>query len=186
MEIEFHNANKIFLPGQFIEIEVSSSLYPIFRRPFSIFDVSSKSFFILYKKIGIGTKLLSEHNFYINFIGPLGISYPFNNNHYKNILIIGGGTGVASVYYLAQYLFRRNISFNAIFGFKNKEEFYLNDYIGNLQNCFFATDDGSFSYKGFVTDYISDFEAENTIYFICGPKKMIQKSYEIINSRITK
>jgi dihydroorotate dehydrogenase electron transfer subunit len=181
IKIDWLNADKTFLQGQFVELEVSSSLDPVLRRPFSIFDCDETSFSIAYKKIGKGTDLLSQKKAgdFISVIGPLGNSYPIDLiTGYKNILIIGGGTGVASVHYLAKILDKKNINYGMLIGFKSQHDIYCLDEIKSLKTTgkiIITTDEGSFGHKGFVPDYFDEFDVNNTLIFMCGPEIIIRK-----------
>ena len=72
------------------------------RRPLSIFSVSGNKIEFLYKVIGKGTKALSEIKIgeKIEVLGPLGNPYPADTS--KTPLLIAGGTGIASLNFLAR------------------------------------------------------------------------------------
>lgn len=69
-------ANEI-LPGQFIEIQVSSDIEPFLRRPISIYNVEKEKGIIeyIFRVMGKGTTILStkEVGDEIEIIGPLRI-----------------------------------------------------------------------------------------------------------------
>ena len=66
-------------PGQFINIKVTDSFFPLLRRPFSVHRINREQgwFEILFKIIGTGTKLLAgfQPGAKLDFIAPLGNSF---------------------------------------------------------------------------------------------------------------
>ena len=94
-------------PGQFVNIRCApEGIYdPLLRRPFSIFDIEEKFnvFSILYSVKGRGTEFMShlEKGDLIDFIGPLG-NYIDLAGTKNNVLLIGGGIGIAPLYLLAK------------------------------------------------------------------------------------
>lgn len=136
-------------PGQFINVRVSDSFQPLLRRPFSVFDVNAGKVEIVYKVVGEATRLLSMKNNgnIVNFIGPLGNPYPVFNSELKTrnskLFLAGGGTGIASLHFLAKALKKNKIKFILIQGAKNKKQVILPKEFKQL-GCVFATDDGSF------------------------------------------
>ncbi|KAB2838339.1 MAG: dihydroorotate dehydrogenase electron transfer subunit, partial [Melioribacteraceae bacterium] len=51
---------KTIKPGQFCNIKVSETDYPLLRRPFSVSDVEGDFLFFMFNKHGEGTRILSE------------------------------------------------------------------------------------------------------------------------------
>lgn len=166
-------------PGQFINILVSESYKPLLRRPFSIYDAYGRYVEIVYKVIGDGTRMLAEKkkNDVLDFIGPLGNSYiNFQSqiqNHKSQIILIGGGTGAASVFFLAKYLKSKKVKFNFIQGARCKDQLVAPLEFKKL-GCAFATDDGSMGKKGFVSDVLKGILNDNAVIFTCGPKPMFR------------
>jgi dihydroorotate dehydrogenase electron transfer subunit len=174
MQIEWPNADKTFMPGQFIEVETTINLDPLIRRPFSIFDTDENSLKIAYKKLGKGTTTLSSRKIgeMINIIGPLGNFYPTHKiKNAQKIVIVGGGTGIASVHYLAKFLDKTNQNYTLLIGFRSQAEIFCD--LNLKGEIILTTNDGSVGKKGFVTEHF-DFKnlEKNTIIFICGPMPM--------------
>ena len=110
------------LPGQFVNIEVCPDIMPLLRRPFSAFYFKKGSLDIVYKELGIGTSKLAERKpgEKLSFIGPLGNYYSgvfqwdlsdWVKEMGKNIILIGGGTGAASVHFFASELNKQKTAF---------------------------------------------------------------------------
>jgi len=70
---------QIIKPGQFLNIRVSESIYPLLRRPFSVCDVEGEYFYIMFNILGEGTKILAEKHFGdpLDVLGPLGNGFNY-------------------------------------------------------------------------------------------------------------
>ena len=166
-------------PGQFINILISETYQPLLRRPFSIYDAYGKYVDVVYKVIGDGTRLLTQKkkDEVLDFIGPLGNSYleqtVLGPKNKSQIVLIGGGTGAASVFFLAKYLKSKKIKYTFIQGARCKDQMVAPAEFKKL-SCAFATDDGSMGKKGFVSEVLKDVLKDNAVIFTCGPKPMFK------------
>lgn len=173
------NKNFIALPGQFINILVDENYEMFLRRPFSIYNFEKKTIEIVYKVIGKGTIRLSKIKIgtTLNILGPLGNSYidffSENNNFLKDILLIGGGTGIASLNFFCEWLSNKNKKFTLLYGVKSKKEIFFIKHFKKFNTIFF-TEDGSYEKKGVVTDFIKKFINNNSVIFACGPQPMLK------------
>jgi dihydroorotate dehydrogenase electron transfer subunit len=172
LKLNWDNAK--FLPGQFVEILVSNSTDPLLRKPFSIFNSEKNNFSIVYRVIGKGTQILSQKNKgdYLDVIGPIGNGYDISKKNIKNknILLVGGGTGVASLFYLANVLSKQKIKFKFFAGFRSKQDIFC---FADVKKINISTDDGSFGYKGLILDLVKKDINKNSLIFTCGPKNML-------------
>ncbi|MFH1282121.1 MAG: dihydroorotate dehydrogenase electron transfer subunit [bacterium] len=175
--IEFISENiaKSAKPGQFIHIHCPAP-ESFFRRPFSIADINKNIVSIYYKRIGPGTKYLSSRKKgdTLNIIGPLGKGYP-DNIKGKNIVFVAGGTGIASLNFLAKKL--QPSKGKLFYGAKCKAELvFANNFNKKNWQTFKSTDDGSAGFKGFVSDLFfnksKNILDSNTVVFMCGPHKL--------------
>ncbi len=162
------------LPAQFINVRVTQGTAPLLRRPFSVYSASGRDIELVYRVIGAGTKELAakKSGDIIDFIGPLGNTYPSHDKK-GNIIIVGGGTGSASVHFLASELKKNKKKFILIQGARSK------DMIVDLKGfkklgCIFTTEDGSFGTKGFVTDVLRKILNDKDTIYACGPEPMIK------------
>lgn len=166
-------------PGQFVNILIDDNSDIFLRRPFSIFDLKNKRLEIIYKVIGKGTKILKQKRKgeKINFIGPLGNSYidyyDKNLNDKNEILLIAGGTGIASLHFFCQWLHKNKIKFILLYGARTKKELIFPDYF-KKSGTFFTTEDGSYGRKGIVLDFVKRLILKDTTIFSCGPKSMLK------------
>jgi len=175
------------LPGQFIHIKCSVDNYPLLRRPISIHRINKEKgkIYILFQVVGDGTKLLSQRvvGDNLNIMGPIGNGFNIYPES-KKIMIIGGGIGVAPLLALAEESIAQGKEVRVLIGALKKELVIGEENFRNLgAKVDVATDDGSYKYKGLVTDLL-----EATIIregwlgdqiFACGPKPMLKKISEI-------
>ena len=155
--LELTSANKLpaILPGQFVEIKVDNSKSTFLRRPFSIHDVDYKEniISILVQIVGEGSKALSyvEEGNFINMILPLGNSFSIPQSN--EILMIGGGCGVAPLLYLSKFINLKGIRPQILIGAKSKGDIHRIDEFEKYGDVFLITDDGSAGEKGLITQH---------------------------------
>lgn len=165
------------IPGQFLHIRIDSRLDIILRRPFSVFNCDRENVSILYEVVGKGTSVLSRKRIgeVLNILGPLGngFSIPFD---IKNVALIGGGIGIAPLFLLAKELKEKGIGIEVFIGAKSKTGILcVEDFKRIGIEPQIATDDGSYGYKGFVTElFRASLEARDYIY-ACGPNEMLKE-----------
>ncbi len=155
-------------PGQFFLIRIDREDV-ILRRAFSIFDVDEDRLSFLYRVVGRGTKWLSERRigYSLNIFGPLGNGFSISQGRF---LLIGGGSGMAPLYYLGKRL-RGDVKFllGAQTGnFWGKELLSRYASIGDIE---VVTEDGSLGKKGLVTEYI---DTNYDRVYACGPIEMLK------------
>lgn len=164
-------------PGHFVEIKVDGSESTYLRRPFSIHrvDYQKNTIHLLIKVIGKGTKSLSElkNGESVDIIFPLGKGFSITEN--KNVLLVGGGCGVAPLYFLAEQLSRNGNNVNILIGGKSADDILLHDQYKAYGNVFVSTEDGSLGEKGMVTAHSLFIEQTGfgKIY-CCGPDGMMR------------
>jgi dihydroorotate dehydrogenase electron transfer subunit len=173
-------------PGQFLMVRINPDPHPLLRRPFSIFSTEGQTVQIFFQRVGLGTRLLSEKQVgeLLDIIGPLGIGFTINEEEpNKNQALIGGGRGIAPLYFLSRKLNSRSGKIMVFYGGKSLHDLPVRERFekSGISPCF-STEDGSFGIKGMITDA---FEAEikkgvtvNQIY-ACGPDLMLKKISEI-------
>ncbi len=176
-------------PGQFVHVKISSerNYDPLLRRPFSIHDINPHKGLVslVYRVTGKGTEIMSDlkENRDINLLGPLGNGFRTDFDG-KNILIIGGGMGIAPLYYLAKKLLLNNDITVLLGGNCEEDLMYFNNVFNQLSlHKKLATMDGSKGYQGTVIDLWQDLQndkkADFDFIYSCGPEIMLRRVQEI-------
>jgi dihydroorotate dehydrogenase electron transfer subunit len=172
-------------PGQFVMIRVRAGMDPLLRRPFSICGTERDSFVVLYRVVGEGTAILRDDKAgeVLSVLGPLGKGFELPAGDVIPLLV-GGGIGVAPLFFLAQRLKERKALF--MMGFASAKEVLRVPHMkGTRIKVSIATDDGSKGHGGFVTDLLEEYLARNGVgdkkhlLFTCGPKEMMRKMADI-------
>lgn len=164
---------KLVTPGQFCNIKVSESDFPLLRRPFSVSNVDGDYIYFLFDIHGEGTKILSqkEKGNVLDILGPLGNGFNYSGD-YKTAIFVAGGLGAAPFPILAKYLNDKAII--SFIGARNKNLIIQED----MPNPQIATDDGSLGFKGNVVELLSNYIALNNLkefrIFSCGPNPMLK------------
>ncbi len=169
-------------PGQFVNIRCSREdiIQPLLKRPFSIFSVEKKFnvFSVLYTVKGIGTKFMAglERGDILDFAGPMGSGVNLDESG-RNLLLIGGGIGIAPLNFIAKLSAGEKSVFFAA-GFKdNSYQKWEKDLIEIKVEYSIYTENGSWGEKGMITDFIRDNRGVFKKYdiYCCGPKDMLKE-----------
>ncbi|MCS7179847.1 MAG: dihydroorotate dehydrogenase electron transfer subunit [bacterium] len=169
--LEFENKfDKTFQPGNFVHIKIENNFL---RRPFSVAGYNRRIIQIVYKIVGGGTEKLSKKRKgeFLDILGPLGNSFPIVKN--KKVSLVGGGTGIAPLLFLAKKLKEYENEVYFFYGVRNKNCIFF-DILPYGINYIFSTDDGSFGEKGDIFKVFKKFDDFDIIYS-AGPKPLLKK-----------
>jgi dihydroorotate dehydrogenase electron transfer subunit len=176
------------VPGQFLMVKVVDAIDPLLRRPFGFFDVGSFSAEyagcgtqayceILYKVVGKGTRMLSvlHHGDLLDLLAPLGKGFDPGAAGEEKILV-GGGIGLAPLYYLAKELVARGDKVRLFAGGRNRDDILCITEFERLGvETYVSTDDGTLGESGLVTEVLERHLAPNGMrIFACGPTPMLR------------
>lgn len=172
-------------PGQFVMIRAGSGLDPLLRRPFSICGLyGDRAICVLYKVVGRGTALLAEmgRGDRVHVLGPLGNGFSTGGASLP-MLLVGGGMGVAPLFFLAQALsVMEDRPFRLLTGFSGKGQVLSGSDLLHLDvEAETATDDGTVGHKGPVTDLLQAVLEEGREngaaggVCACGPTAMLER-----------
>ncbi|MFX1304849.1 MAG: dihydroorotate dehydrogenase electron transfer subunit [Promethearchaeota archaeon] len=172
---------RAYRPGMFVILWLPD----IDFLPMSISNIDGNLIEITVQKIGEGTTKLFELNEgdNIGIRGPFGNSWDYEDA--SNILIVGGGMGIAALTSLIKPLKLNKKNMIVTIGAKDEASLIFGDRLIDLiPNTMCSTDDGSVGKKCFVTDTIEDILVENNIDLIitCGPEVMMKRVLEIADS----
>lgn len=151
-------------PGQFVIVIVDETGE---RLPLTIadFDIEKGTVDLVVQVSGKSTKKFDEKetgDYIKDFVGPLGVPSEYINEDLDKLrkekwLFVGGGVGVAPVFPQIRWFKENDLDFDVIIGAKNKDFVIWEDKYKELtDNVYVATDDGSYGFKGMVTDLIDD------------------------------
>jgi len=164
-------------PGQFVQVKVEGSPGTFLRRPFSIHDVnySRNTFRLLIQIAGKGTETLSgmRNGDTLNLVYPLGNSFSLPEPG-KNILLTGGGCGVAPLLFLGKYLKSNGFTPEILLGFRSRERVIEFDEYSDLGKVYLTTEDGSLGKKGFITEHPVLSSNKYDVIYCCGPEPMMR------------
>ena len=176
------------LPGNFAELEIPDAPDVFLRRPLSILDVDYENqvlnFYI--KVIGKGTRKLGTYQKgqKLSIIYPLGNQFSINGN--SNVLIVGGGSGIAAFILLARENQKKGVKTTFLFGARTKDEIVLNEEFGKYGDILVTTEDGSLGEQGLVTRHsVFSKDLPFDMIYTCGPDPMMKAIAKIaVNKNI--
>ena len=164
MDIEAPRIAKSCQPGQFVIVKMDEKGE---RIPLTICDYDREmgTVSIVFQTLGESTKIMAnyeEGQYFTDFVGPLGrpsemVHEDIEELKKKKIMFIAGGVGTAPVYPQVKWLKKRGIDADVIVGTKTKDLLILEDELKSVAgNLYVATDDGSYGFKGLVTECLKD------------------------------
>lgn len=165
-------------PGQFVEVRVDNSPSTFLRRPISIHyvDVARNELWLLVAAIGDGTRRLAclQLGAIVNCVLPLGRGFSMPEAPALRVLLVGGGVGVAPLFYQGEALRQAGHKPVFLLGARSAGDLLELDLYRSVGQVFVTTEDGSLGEKGFVTNH-SLLEREHFDFIqTCGPKPMMQ------------
>jgi len=173
---------KSYRPGNFVVLWLPDVDF----LPMSISNVEGNLLEITVQKIGEGTSKLFEKQVgdKIGIRGPLGNAWNYEDA--TNILVTGGGGGIAAISSLIEPLKKNKKNIFVALGAKDEASLIFADRLIDLiPNTMCTTDDGSFGRKCFVTDAVEDIIAKEKVDLIltCGPEVMMKRVLEIAEEK---
>lgn len=173
-------------PGQYIMVWIPG----IDEVPMSLSRIDEKgSSSITFKRVGEGTEALFK-------IAPgeqLGIRGPYGNCFQAvkgKCLVIGGGTGLASLFPLLKMLVASESSITCLYGGKTATQLLFKDELTNLLSSpthqfIVTTEDGSYGKQGIVTSALQEqaLSEHFDMVYTCGPELMMRSIFEFTEQR---
>ncbi|GLI54093.1 dihydroorotate dehydrogenase electron transfer subunit [Thermodesulfovibrio yellowstonii] len=167
-------------PGQFCILRVNQRLDPLLGRPFSIFEHEKGEIKFLYRLKGKGTNILTKlkKGDSITLTGPFGRWYPLPQGDF---IVIAGGIGLASVYYLIKKFPQRAYLF---YGVRNEKEILFYEELKRLSKQLYISTENetSYAYKGVITELFREKSIQLPFpIYACGPMMMLKELKKIVN-----
>jgi anaerobic sulfite reductase subunit B len=182
LDIPFKNE-----PGQFVQI----SLLGIGEAPISIASWDRDYLMLHIREVGTVTRALGrcKPGDTVFIRGPYGKGYPMKEAEGRNLIVVAGGCGVASVKGVFDYLAKNRDKYREVYsfvGYRNSKEVIFEDFVEEWRKsmslflsldtlkegtCYDAT-------EGFVSDLvkITELPKGDTVAILCGPPIMMKLS----------
>ena len=135
---------------------------------------------MIYQVVGASTEELSTMKKELfSVVGPLGNPNEICANpeefRGKRICYVAGGVGVAPIYPQVKYLKEHGFDIDVIYGARNVQLLLIREKLEKVANKVrYATDDGSFGTKGFVTTILEKYIHDYDIVVTIGPVIMMK------------
>jgi dihydroorotate dehydrogenase electron transfer subunit len=179
-------------PGRFVMLSPGARgaalrFDPLLPRPMAVYrtlgGVTPPEIEVLYKASGRGTRLLAETRAgdLVRVVGPLGVPFAIPAAG-QSALLVGGGTGIASLYELAARAAARGHVVVMLGARSDAELMGCDDFAALGVELRIATEDGSRGHRGRVTELLEaalDAGAGGESIYACGPTPMMRRAAEI-------
>jgi len=178
-----------FKPGQFIIL----SLFGMGEAPFSLCSspIDKETFALTVRNVGNVTKALDSlsEGDVVGLRGPYGTSWPLEETRNKNILIVAGGLGIASLHALITYVANNRCSYKKveiIYGARTPNDLIFTDEFNHwtsmentrlLLTVDTVPKESPWPHNvGVVTTLFEKMHsrADNTVVMTCGPEIMMR------------
>jgi dihydroorotate dehydrogenase electron transfer subunit/dihydroorotate dehydrogenase (NAD+) catalytic subunit len=149
------------------------------EKPFAIFSAEERS--IIVKVVGRFTEQLSKLavGSEVFLRGPYGSHFPSLEN--RAVVLLGGGTGIASVFEIGMLLKEKN-RLHFFLGGRTAQDLFDLEKFSRLGDLRVSTNDGSKGVRGFVSEILKDWlespaGKDDPVYVICGPEPMVEACF---------
>ena len=172
-------------PGQFVMLQARAGLDPFLPRAFSYYRFRTREgerqFALLYAVVGEATGIMARQQpgDTVWVSGSLGRGFQVRRGA-SNLLLVGGGVGIAPLVALADEAVAAETSVVLCFGARTAAGVYPARLLPAEVEYAVATEDGSSGRHGLVTDHFADYLgwAEQTL--ACGPVPMFRSMAGIV------
>ena len=169
-------------PGQFLMVHCSfEGFEPMFARAFSFYRVDGDRVAILYARVGKGTGWLADRRVgdAIRCYGPLGQGFRLPEEP-SNLLLIGGGVGVAPLVDTAERALASGHHVVAMMGARSTSALLPASAWPKEVEYVVVTEDGSSGPKGFVTQHLGKYQEWANRIYACGPNAMFESLANVL------
>lgn len=170
-------------PGQFVMVHCSAEgTEPMFARAFSYHRVDGDRFALLYNVVGKGTAWLAsrEPGDCVLAYGPLGRGFRLPDDPGGNLLLIGGGVGVAPLVDTAERSVAAGHHVVAMMGARTAAQLLPPSVWPREVEYVVVTEDGTAGPKGFVTEHLGKYQEWASRIYACGPNPMFASLAETL------
>jgi len=167
-------------PGQFLMVWIPG----VDEIPLSVSGVYSNGLAsVTVARVGEATEAMHrlKPNNLIGVRGPFGNSFEISKG---KVLLVGGGTGMVPLAFLAEKLAENSCEITFIIGAKSAQELLFLERIEKTlsqlkSKIIVMTEDGSFGQRGVATAPLGNLlrEEKYDMIYACGPEPMIKKAF---------
>lgn len=171
------------MPGSFFEVSVPG----VGECPLASCSYNKNYIDLLTRNAGNVTSKMFQlrKNDKVFIRGPYGKGFPIEKLKGKNLILVAGGTGIAPVTSMIEYVEKNKKNFGDVFiyfGFRNEDYILLKERIDKLKRMFnvfvcLSDDLSCKNYeKGFVHEIVKKNKPKlkNTVAVMCGPDVMME------------
>lgn len=171
-------------PGQFLHIHCGESTAPLLRRPMSVYRTEHDVIELMIRDVGEGSAWLvrRDEGEQLDCLGPLGHGFRLNPQA-RNLLMVGGGYGVAPLVGLAERALAGGANVTLAVGAATGAHIFPTKLLPPELEYLVATDDGSAGHSGYVTDLVPERLAWADAVYACGPLPMMAALARIIREQ---
>lgn len=169
-------------PGQYFMIWVPS----LDEVPMSISSMNGGEKSVSVRTVGETTRALAE----LRIGERIGVRGPFGNGFKvegSSPLLVGGGTGIATLTVLVEMLVSKGIRPTFLAGARSRDQVLFRDRLGKLlgDRLIVSTDDGSYGLRGLASVHASEMMEANSFdhIYLCGPELMMAKVFEVAEAK---
>jgi dihydroorotate dehydrogenase electron transfer subunit len=165
-------------PGQFLMAVPPSG--GVAATALGIYEAAGNRASIMFFVVGSRTRelaLLREGDF-LDVAAPLGRGFTIGDA--KNVAVVAGGVGIASVLLPAQAALKRGARVRLYYGARTKALLVDRDRFSR-EGCevLVATDDGSDGYAGYITELLAQTNDVPDLILACGPTPMLRATANV-------
>lgn len=160
-------------PGQFFQIRVGEGIDPFLNRPISVASYKEGRLLLVIKVVGRGTRMLStmEEGGHLTLFGPFGGTF---RPRRMPTLLIAGGIGIAPLFFLAEYLSRKKIAFDLIYGVRTKQDFVFREEMTKMAvRSSYVAERGFKKHETVVSAMRKTRLDGYLVAYTCGPRQML-------------
>ena len=162
--------------AQLVEVLTPNSK-TLLRRPISVnyVDRDNNKLWLLIAMIGDGTKAIGSlrPGDLLNLVFPLGNGFSPVHKVGEEVLLVGGGVGIAPLLEYGKYLKENGAKPSFLLGARTAADLLLIDKFESIAKVYITTEDASAGEKGFVTQHSVLQKKNFDRISVCGPKPMM-------------